>query len=1008
MSVPPGYLSNAELAAGVQQQTEEIKQFKDEQTNLYTTEDPTAIVTNAEGVPVEVPSWKKVAEANANADAALAAVAGIHDEVESLSDDVDAIRDGQAAGQLAYRTWAELAAVTGTSGNGAQVIDDAGTHTDPVVGGTVSNAGQYVWSESPAGWRWVRPDGLALKADASYVDQLAARPGPGLTDLFAHPNVFRDVEFDNWSAANNAGSEASDGSGYYQKLSSASLSKSVAPDGRPALRYITSSATPGNNATRWRVPLAALGVSAGDYIAASLRLQVGTVGTGLRVMLRQTDGSSEITGARQLVTVPAGAVNNQLVRLGPAPVDPGATHIDIYFDSFGSGTDVTISDVMLARGRVTDYRPPIVGVLTPDELPASVQAITAANAIEAVVSPNLIALSTFTMSDPAPVVGVKDVVSDTVNGERGWKLTWPGSGSEKAIEFGPFTAAQFASGVVSAAVGVLKVEAAAAGSMRVMLRQFDSAGAEITAARQTVNASTGGAAVDNEVVVSFDSVALSPSAATVRLYVAVIGSSTEGAPRSVWFRNPTVYSGAYKGVRVPLQAGGASAARVMYVSPSGNDASAGGEGSPKASLDAAINALGGDGRIYMLGGTYTGNNARVTRTNVKGRIEIVGVRPSISSGDYDFPLVNLGTKVTGISKTSGRTKVYQATVAGLPTLASFNWAYQHGTPEAESEIVDHRQPQHRGRTHRLPWFTRIHKTDATTLSTALDEIDASSTPKAFIDGTTFYFSVVGGGDASSADVYLDSAISFVQPTGAVRGSAGELIVRGLRVFHGAMNLTAFRYAELDEVVVAGARANCVDYNVLRYGTLEVCCSGSASAELGDGLNGHSGAVLFGNGDLYAHDCRDDGFSDHEGCTTRMPGGGLVEYNGGGGITPAYGADTVVHNMVSVRNQRIPGRKHGAFYVTGAPSSGGPPESGVDTRALFIGCVDHESDTSFADDYTRSGTTPAYAVCIGCKSIKPSTRAFNVSEIIDCGFDSGGGSATAKNATTVVKNTVLVT
>lgn len=82
---------------------------------------------------------------------------------------IDDLIAGQQAGQLVYRTWAELSAVTGSVGEGAQVIADTGTHTDPVVGGTVANAGQYVWSESPAGWRWVRADVLALKADVSAI-----------------------------------------------------------------------------------------------------------------------------------------------------------------------------------------------------------------------------------------------------------------------------------------------------------------------------------------------------------------------------------------------------------------------------------------------------------------------------------------------------------------------------------------------------------------------------------------------------------------------------------------------------------------------------------------------------------------------------------------------------------------------------------------------------------------------------------------------------------------------
>ncbi len=95
--------------------------------------------------------------------------------VDPLNGRMDVIEDGQAAGQKVYRTWSELSAITGSAGVGAQVIDDTGTHTDPVVGGTVANTGQYVWNESPAGWRWVRPDALPLKADKSELATKAGR-----------------------------------------------------------------------------------------------------------------------------------------------------------------------------------------------------------------------------------------------------------------------------------------------------------------------------------------------------------------------------------------------------------------------------------------------------------------------------------------------------------------------------------------------------------------------------------------------------------------------------------------------------------------------------------------------------------------------------------------------------------------------------------------------------------------------------------------------------------------
>jgi hypothetical protein len=55
-----------------------------------------------------------------------------------------------------YATWAALNAVTGAAGDLAAVIaGDTGTHTDPVVGGTVDNAGYFRYDDSPAGWERV-------------------------------------------------------------------------------------------------------------------------------------------------------------------------------------------------------------------------------------------------------------------------------------------------------------------------------------------------------------------------------------------------------------------------------------------------------------------------------------------------------------------------------------------------------------------------------------------------------------------------------------------------------------------------------------------------------------------------------------------------------------------------------------------------------------------------------------------------------------------------------------
>jgi hypothetical protein len=75
-------------------------------------------------------------------------------EIRALFGAVDDGQTSSSEGILQFATWAALNAVTGSgAGQGARVFGpDASTHTDPVVGGTVANTGEYSWSASPAGW----------------------------------------------------------------------------------------------------------------------------------------------------------------------------------------------------------------------------------------------------------------------------------------------------------------------------------------------------------------------------------------------------------------------------------------------------------------------------------------------------------------------------------------------------------------------------------------------------------------------------------------------------------------------------------------------------------------------------------------------------------------------------------------------------------------------------------------------------------------------------------------
>ena len=439
--------------------------------------------------------------------------------------------------------------------------------------------------------------------------------------------------------------------------------------------------------------------------------------------------------------------------------------------------------------------------------------------------------------------------------------------------------------------------------------------------------------------------------------------------------------------------------KLVYVGASGNDTTgAGTAGSPYLTLNKAIDELSGAGTIVLLQDAYSA--LTITPSKVKN-ISLIGERTNISTGSYDYPIIRLASKLTGITKTSGQTKVYQATVAGLPTLANFQWAYQDGVADPRTLIADDdRSPQHRGRTNRVQVCARLVKTTATTLAPALTEMDATTEPTAFIDSGILYFTIVGGGDGTLADIYLDAATGLV--TSATKGSCGVLNLHGLDIRYGGIDLDPFKNCHLAEVVVTGSRGDCVSYNVLSFETLETQCGGSQSATNGDGLNGHAGAKMTSGIDLYAHDNWDDGFSDHEGCSSRLHGG-LVEYNGGTGIAPAYGTDHISYGVVSRRNQQRGTFKPAAFGVIGSPSGGGPVETGYDTLAWFFNCIDIESLTSFSD----GATVTSRAVCVNCKSVRPVTRGYSVYKVIDCGYIASGGS-TSKSGATIVENTTPVT
>jgi hypothetical protein len=125
-------------------------------------------------------------------------------ETEIWGTEVERNIEGAAAGYVVFSTWAALTSVPGTRwGQPGRVTGpDAGSHTDPVAGGTVPNEGEYWWSVSPAGWR--RSGNLERwLVHALNTGEGTANAVEAITDISFDPSPYKALITINFTAANS-------------------------------------------------------------------------------------------------------------------------------------------------------------------------------------------------------------------------------------------------------------------------------------------------------------------------------------------------------------------------------------------------------------------------------------------------------------------------------------------------------------------------------------------------------------------------------------------------------------------------------------------------------------------------------------------------------------------------------------------------------------------------------------------------------------------------------------
>lgn len=853
-----------------------------------------------------------------------------------------------AGSTMEFPTWAAASSAAGGGqiplNRQVAVIGDTGTHTDPVAGGTVPNSGRFVMVA--AGLQFRSADVLSQKADLTTVALQRART-EGITDIERSPNLF----LDSFYARLVSGAGESSNDGIFGGTAGGATAV-VDPQGRPSVRIAVASAQ-----RYWRIPLAYLGAVAGEKVSAAIRVfdRQGAGSSARLIVKNLTAAFAEIN--RQEVAIPGLASGQEFVAQVPGfVVDASAAFIELAVLNAGSTNALSFTDVLVAKGLNPDFRPSVTY--------AKQAALATLNrAVDLTFSaPNLIDNNwaktvALGAGDAVRVPEVRNGYSavrvDRTSGAE-WRLQIPRD--------------RF--GATFSVAGTL-VDATNTSARRLMVMQRN-AGAEIAGTRVTLQpANNNGLPLR----VSQDNVGIHPDCTVVELY---ISGGSAGTGSSAWWADVVLASGdsslyrPYSGIPASPSGG------LVFVGPAGSDGNAGTRLLPFATPNAAIAALGGVGTVVVLPGIY-GPSFKINPAIVKD-VQVLGLW---SAGAV--PLVRCVNKLIGITKTAGRSKVYQATVPGL-VLSSLNWVWQGGVADARTSIaaVD-RKPWHRGRTNRLPNTKIVKATDTSSIEAALAELDAAADPRCYYQDGVLYFTVAAGGDGTAADIYVSGA--GVVPTANI-GTAGKLDVVGLEIHYGGINLRPFLRSHLDEVFVYGAVENCVDYaGYQSFGTLEVGGAGDQAGTIGDGLNGHSWAVCVGQ-DFYGHDCRDEGESTHEYGTVRIARS-YVEFNGNSGIAVANGCDAVYGSVQSRGNGKC------AVEATNAPT-----DNGVDTRVLVLGGVSIGDAGGIRGNPAQS----CFAEAVDFKVYDCVGNAYEQMTIYDCKH---AGTGTPKGPGVTVRNTTLV-
>lgn len=246
---------------------------------------------------------------------------------------------GEGTGSTVFRaTWADLSTVAVVAGANAQVPDtDTGTHTDPVTGGTVPNAGMYLGvTGTPSGWRRI------AATQASVILGAADRAETAADEVAAAALTVPAINQPVAASRQRAGRTG---------MSLVSGSSVVEPGGARAISAVTRDI--------YRIAFPA-DVAVGETFEVAIWALSGAF-TG--VSIRQDNAASSTIADTELTITPTGS---NWIRRGITRA-AGAMFVQLWLDNFAAGTVVRYLPPIVARSEPARSRTD-AGLIAPELL----------------------------------------------------------------------------------------------------------------------------------------------------------------------------------------------------------------------------------------------------------------------------------------------------------------------------------------------------------------------------------------------------------------------------------------------------------------------------------------------------------------------------------------------------------------------------------------------------------------------------------------------------------------